>query len=279
MKIRVLLGSLGLICFAATTVEAGVITAAGSTTVQPALKACSKAYQSSHADVQLIIAGGGSSKGVSSVGKGKVNIGAASRNLKDREKAAYPDLKTYKLGTDGVVMVVNSANSLDGLSSDQVKKLYSGDITNWSALDGAAAAVELITLGMEHGTYELFTHSFQLSGAESEGSISFARGRAWIAFSQEVALDKVAHDENAIAFASIGVASAFAEETGKIKLLSLDGVAATKANVANGKYLLVRPLLLLTRGAPAGDVKAFVDFALGEQCQSLVKNLGYIPAQ
>ncbi len=279
MRTNMLLVGIGLLCLAATSVEAAVITAAGSTTVLPALKGCGKSFQAKHADVYVISAGGGSSKGVSSVGRGKVDIGTASRAVKDKELAAYPGLKQYKLATDGVVVIVNSANPLTSISADQVAKLYNGAADNWSVVGGSDATVNLVTLGMEHGTYELFSKFFHLRGEESEGNIQFSKGKAWIAFSQDVALDRVAHDEHAIAFASIGVATAFAEKTGQVKLLLLDGVAATEANVTSGSYALVRPLLLLTNGEAQGEVKNFIDYLQGKECQSSVKDMGYIPVQ
>jgi len=279
MGLRVNLLCIGLLFVGAVTAHAEVITSAGSTTVQPALKACAKAYQKQHAQTQIIIAGGGSSKGVLTVGKARVDMGAASRQIKAKELAQFPDLKTYKLGTDGVVMVVHASNSINGLSSKQVEQLFNGELSNWQQVGGADAKVSLISLGMEHGTYELFTHSFHLTGEESKGNILFKDGAAWIAFSQDVALDKLALNKDSITFASIGVAEAYAAKTGNVKLLALDGVAATEDNVVKGSYPLVRPLLLLTKGEAKGEVKSFIDYALSPACQSLVKEMGYIPVK
>jgi len=278
-RIRVFGGVLLTCLMYAGSAHAVLITSAGSTTVQPALKACSTAYRATHADVQFIIAGGGSSKGVNTVGRGRVDIGRASRPIKAKEMKQFPQMKAYKIATDGVALVVNAENSIAGLSSDQVKKIFSGAVTNWNQLGGDDAAVDLISLGMEHGTYELFSKFFHLKGVESEGNLEFGKGHAWIAFSQDVALDKVAGDVAAITFASIGVAQAFADETGKIKLINLDGIAATETNVAAGQYRMVRPLLLLTNGEPKGELKAFIDFSRAPECQSIVKALGYIPIQ
>ncbi|PIW49622.1 MAG: phosphate-binding protein [Zetaproteobacteria bacterium CG12_big_fil_rev_8_21_14_0_65_54_13] len=256
--------------------DAGVITSAGSTTVQPAMKACAKAYKKSHADMQFIIAGGGSSKGVKTAARGKVDIGRASRAIKDKEAVAHPDLKTFKLATDGVVLVINAANTISALSSAQVEQLFKGEVDNWQAVGGPDAPVKLISMGTEHGTYELFSHHFHLKGVESDGNLMFDHGQAWIAFSQDIALEKVAHDKNAITFASVGVAGEFAQN-GDVKLLNLDGVEPTTENVVNGTYKLSRPLLLLTRGAPSGEIKDFIDYMQAAECQSIVKELGYIP--
>lgn len=261
-----------------STAHAGVITSAGSTTVQPAMKACSIAYKNSHTGMQFIIAGGGSSKGVKTVANGKVDIGRASRAIKDKERAAFPAMKTFKIGTDGVVLVAHADNPLTDLSAAQIEQLYKGEAGNWSAVGGSDGEVNLISLGTEHGTYELFSKHFHLKAEESEGNLIFAKGKAWIAFSQDVALDKVAHDEHAIAFASVGIATEFAQN-GKVKLLKLNGIEGSEANVASGIYPLSRPLLLMTNGEPAGEVKSFIDFMQSPECQAIVKQLGYVPAK
>ncbi|TLS66113.1 phosphate ABC transporter substrate-binding protein [Mariprofundus erugo] len=265
--------------WASSYAHAGVITSAGSTTVQPAMKACAVAYKKSHADTQVIIAGGGSSKGVKTVGKGKVDIGRASREIKDKELKAFPDMKTFRLGTDGVAIVVNAENPLTSITSAQVEQLYKGEVNNWKAVGGGDGAVSLISLGKVHGTYELFSEHFHLEGNEADGTLTFDKGKAWVAFSQDVALQKVAHDVNAIAFASVGVAAEYVQGGGSVRLLTLDGVEPTEANVASGSYKLSRPLLIMTKGEPTGEVKDFVSYMQGSECQSVVKSLGYVPAR
>ncbi len=257
---------------------AGVITSAGSTTVQPAMKACAKAYKKTHPNIQFIIAGGGSGKGVKTIGRGKVDIGRASRAIKAKELAKYPDMKTFKIGTDGVALVVNKANPLASISSDQVEKLFTGAIGNWKELGGDDAAVHLISLGAEHGTYELFSKRFHLEGVEQDGNLIFGQGHAWIAFSQDIALNKLAHDSHAITFASVGIASDYAKNS-DVKVLPLDGVEPTAAHVADGEYRLSRPLLVMTKGEPQGEIKDFIDYMQAAECQAIVKKLGYIPVR
>jgi len=264
--------------FGVSVAHAGVITSAGSTTVQPAMKACAKAYKKSHADVHIVIAGGGSSKGVKTVAKGKVDIGRASRSVKAKETKKYPDVKIHKIATDGVVLVVNADNPLLNLTSAQVEQLFKGEASNWSAVGGADGEVSLVSMGSEHGTYELFTKKFHLKGVEEEGGITFDKAQAWIAFSQDVALDKVAHDANAITFASVGVANDYATG-GKVKVLTLDGVEATPENVVSGRYTISRPLLLLSKGEPKGEAKDFITYMQGAECQAIVKGMGYIPVK
>jgi len=274
--IKVNLLVVAAVAFWLPSAQAGVITSAGSTTVQPAMKACGTAYKKTHSGMQIIIAGGGSSKGAKSIGHGNVDIGRASRAIKDKEKAAYPDMQTFKVGTDGVVIVVHASNSLSAITSEQVEKLFKGSTNNWQSLGGDSGPVSLISLGLEHGTYELFAEKFHLNGKEEDGDIVFDNGHAWLAFSQDVLLDKVAHDTHAISFASVGIAEEYAKNH-DVKLLSLDGVAPTAANVVNGTYKLSRPLLIMTKGQPTGEVKEFVDYMQASECQGIVKKLGYIP--
>lgn len=261
----------------AATAEAGLITSAGSTTVQPVMKACATAYRSEHPQMRVIIAGGGSSKGVKTVARGRVDLGRASRQLKAVELKKYPTLKAVQVGIDGIAIVTHAQNSLSNITDEQVRQIYSGAIDNWKQLGGADAPIHLISLGTEHGTYELFSKYFHLKGSEVDGSIHFGDGVAWIAFSQQVALDRLAGDRQAIAFVSIGIGQRYMDETGEIKLLSLNGTAATEENVSGGVYKLSRPLLVLTNGEPAGEAKNFIDYLLSPQCQAIVKQLGYIP--
>ena len=262
--------------FGVTVAHAGVVTSAGSTTVQPAMKACAKVYKKSHAGVHIVIAGGGSSKGVKTVAKGKVDIGRASRSVKEKEIKKYPDLKIHKIATDGVVLVVNADNPLANLTSAQVEQLFKGEASNWSTVGGHDGEVYLVSMGAEHGTYELFTKKFHLKGVAEEDTITFDKGQAWVAFSQDVALDKVAHDVNAVTFASVGVASDYTTG-GKVKVLTLDGIEATPENVVSGKYSVSRPLLLLSKGDPVGEAKDFIAYMQGAECQAIVKGMGYIP--
>jgi len=264
--------------FGVSAAHAGVITSAGSTTVQPVMKACAKVYKKSHKDVHIVIAGGGSSKGVKTVARGKVDIGRASRNIKAKETKKYPDVKSYKVATDGVVLVVNADNPLSNLASAQVEQLFKGEAGNWSAVGGADGEVSLVSMGSEHGTYELFTKKFHLKGVESDGTVTFDKGEAWVAFSQDVALEKVAKDANAVTFASVGVANEFASG-GKVKVLTLDGVEATPDNVVSGTYKVSRPLLLLSKGEPTGEAKAFITYMQGAECQAIAKEMGYIPVK
>lgn len=214
---------------------AEVITSAGSTTVQPAMRACAKLYQQSHPNTQIIIAGGGSSKGISTVARGKVDIGRASRPIKAKEQARYTDLQSYVIGSDGIAMIVHADNPIKQLTSTQVEQLFKGKIKDWHAINGNQGEVHLISLGSEHGTYELFSKKFHLQGKQTEDGIDFEQGHAWIAFSQDVMIDKVAHDPLAIGFASIGIVHEKAAETG-IKALLLDTVVPIADNVRNGSY-------------------------------------------
>jgi len=277
MKRSVLLSGAILSALLSGQAYAGTITSAGSTTVEPIMKACSAAFQQSHPDIQFVISGGGSSKGVKLGGSGKVDIGRASRNVESNETAMYSDLKTFKVGTDGVAIIVNKKNPVATFTTDQIQNLFSGNVTNWKDVGGSDAPVTLISLGTEHGTYELFTKKFHLKGSDQGDAISFGGASATKADTQTIVLGTIARNVNAIGFASIGTAARFAAKTHRVVLTALDGVAATESNVSNGSYKLVRPLLLMTKGDPKADVKSFIDFTEGAECQKIIADLGYIP--
>lgn len=105
------------------------ITIAGSTTVLPIAEACASAYIANNPGSQIDVSGGGSSYGVKAVANGTVDIGTASRALKDSECEDHPGIVTYAIARDGVAIVVNPSNSVAGLTMAQLQEIYT--LTLW----------------------------------------------------------------------------------------------------------------------------------------------------
>ena len=134
-----LLGLAGVVIGAASLQAGEQIAIAGSTTVKPIVDQAVKVFGNNRADAEFVVGAGGSGQGVKLVGGGNIQIGMASRNLKDDEKAAYPDLVPTKIGLDGIVFVVNSQNPLKALTRSQAKDVFTGKINNWKELGGSDA--------------------------------------------------------------------------------------------------------------------------------------------
>jgi phosphate transport system substrate-binding protein len=274
----------------ATAVEAGQITVAGSSTVKPVVEKASVQYKKAHSDVGFVIGGGGSSKGVKLAGEGKVMLGMASRSMKDKEKAEFPDLVPVKVGLDGIAVVVNKKNPVNKITKQQIADIYVGKITNWKELGGEDAPIVLTAMGTTHGTHEMFLKYFGLEAENPggdkkaivhkvKGSDTWADVQAKSVESSKEGMSAVMTNPHAIGYVSIGPAQAVAEKGAPIKLLELDGVAANTDNVANDKYPLCRSLFVLTKGQATGEVKAFIEYLLSKEGQKIVAELEYIPVK
>jgi phosphate transport system substrate-binding protein len=128
-----------------------------------------------------------------------------------------------------------------------------------------------VVVNKEEGraTLELFEQYFALRG-------KFVRDAIIIGPNGQ-AIATVAGNPSAIAYVSIGSAEVAVTQGTPTKLLALDGVAATSANVTSGAYTLTRPLNFVTVGPPQGAAKAFLDFALTPMGQHLVRTQEFVP--
>ncbi|MEA1959025.1 MAG: phosphate ABC transporter substrate-binding protein [Chloroflexota bacterium] len=240
---------------------AHTITEAGSTTVQPLAEKLANAFMEDHTDVKIIIQGGGSSTGVRSCNDGTADIGAASRELKSSE----PALITHLLALDGIAIATHPSNSVDGLTTEQVKDVYAGTITNWSEVGGDDEDIVIIAREEGSGTRDAFEELVMDEELITSGAI--------LQPSNGALRTSVAITPYSIGFLSFGYVDDSA------KSLSIDGVAGTVENVKSGAYPIVRPLYFLTREEPTGQVKDFIDFCLSAEGQIIVEEEGYISAQ
>lgn len=235
---------------------------AGSTSVQPVASQLADVYMKKHPDVRINVQGGGSGLGIRSVSQGIIDIGTSSKALNENESVG---LKQYLIGKDGVLVVVNSDNPLDGLNSSQIKDIYSGKITNWKDVGGSNAKINVITREDGSGTRSVFQKI--VMGKDK------IRADAVVLTSTESIAQSVKGDPNAIGYISL------ASYKGDIKALKVDGVYPTEETIFNGTYPIQNPFLFLTKGEPEGVVKDFIDFCLSPEGQEIVKSEKVVPAK
>jgi len=236
----------------------GEITEAGSTTVQPLAELLAGEFTALHPKVTITIQGGGTSVGITSASDGTVDIGAASRELKPDE----PTLVKHQLASDGIAIVTDPANPVTGLTKDQVRQIFAGEITDWQDVGGPDEDIIVVAREEGSGTRGAFE---ELVMGES-----LITNRAILQSSNGAIRTTIAITPDAIGFVSFGYLDS------SVKALEIDGVAATVANVLNASYPISRPLYFLTKVAPTGVVKAFIDYCLSSEGQAIVKGEGYI---
>jgi len=240
----------------------GTITEAGSTTVQPLAERLADRYTQKHPDIQVIPGGGGTSVGITSVKNGLVDIGAASRELKAEES----QLVKHLLAKDGIAIVTSADNPVGGLTKDDARKIFGGLITNWKDVGGPDHAITVVVREEGSGTRTAFE---ELVMANPEPAVQVTN-RALQQNTNVGIRTYVAGNRHAIGFISFG----YVDDT--VKALAIDGVETTKENARNGTYPIVRPLYFLTKEAPTGLVKQFMDFCLSAEGQAIVAEEGFI---
>ena len=238
----------------------GTINEAGSTSVQPLAELMATAFTAKYPKVTVNISGGGSSAGVKAIAAGTVDIGAASRDIKITE----PDVIPVCIARDGVAIVVNEANSLTGVTIEQVAKIYAGEITNWKDVGGNDATITVVSREEGSGTREVFEE--YVTGAFKKK----IKADALFFDSNGAIRSKVASDKNAVGYVSFGYVAG-------LKTLMVNNVAPTIENAQSGKYPIVRRLYFLTKPVPSGIVKGFIDFCRGPEGQKIALDEGYIP--
>ncbi len=117
--------------------KTGKVVVAGSSSVTPVMEKLAEAYQALNSGVTIEVQQSDSTTGMNMVSEGTCDIGMASRDLKDSEKAKGLSAKVIAL--DGIAIIVNKNDGVDELTSDQVKGIYTGEITDWSAIQGQSA--------------------------------------------------------------------------------------------------------------------------------------------
>jgi len=245
-------------CTSSTNSSSGTkLQLAGSTSVQPHAEALAKAFQANNSGVQVYVQGGGSSAGVTAVGTGTAAIGMSSANLSQSQLSQYPNLKPVPIAVDGIAVIVNPQNTVNNLTLNQTRDIFTGNITNWNQVGGSNAKINVVNREEGSGTRDGIQKIVLKGGNFGSGGITQSSTGAVRSY--------VAGDPNAIGYIS------FAEVDNSVKALSIDGVAPTYDTIANGTYPIQRDLLFVTNGDPSGNTKAFIEFTLSPAGQAILK--------
>ncbi len=242
--------------------ETGSLKIAGGTAHIPVMQEAAKRIMTLNSNIQISIAGGGSSVGIKQVGEGLVDIGNSGRKPTDEEIAKY-GLKLFKWATDGVGIVVHPKNSVRALTQAQVMDIFAGKIDNWKALGGEDKGINVYTRDEASGTREVFWEK-----ALNKGEITT---RANFVVSNGAMKSAVSQDPYGIGYVSVG----HMDET--VGPVSFDGVAPTLANVKSGEYKIARGLFSNTKGDPTGLAKKFIDYLFSTEGQEIAAGNGFIP--
>ena len=244
--------------------QSGKIVIAGSSSVTPVMEKLKEAYAAVNPNAEIEVQQSDSTTGVNDAIAGTSDIGMASRALKDEELSG--GLTATCIATDGIAVIVNKENSVDGLTSDQVKGIYTGEITDWSEVGGEAGKISCIGREAGSGTRDGFE---SITGTKDACKLD-----------QELTstggvIEAVAGNANAIGYASLSAV----EGKDTVKAVTVGGVACTEAAVLDGSYAIQRPFVLVTKtGATLSPAaQAFFDYATSPAANDLIKAAGAVP--
>lgn len=223
------------------------------------------AYQKKTGKV-ISITGGGATLGIRTAAAGTSDIGGSCRPVKpdisDLEKGVY----MTHVGWDALVVMVHPDNPVNNITVDQLYRIMTGEIKNWNEVGGDNEPVLVVVRTGKMSGVGYMARKMLFNDPRA----NFYR-RAINLQSSGPVEHKVETRKDAIGIS--GVSSA---KRRKVKLLSLEGLAPTKENVASGKYPFYRPLFLMTKGKPQGEIKAFMDWLLSPEGQKVVSDQGTV---
>lgn len=240
----------------------GTISLAGSTSMEKLCEAMSESFMADNQGITVTVEYVGSGAGIESLSKGSVDIGNSSRNLKPEELSNGCVENVVAL--DGIAVIVDKNNGVTDISSDDLKKLYTGEIKNWKELGGADEAVVVIGREAGSGTRDAFEELLELKDKCDYAQQLDSTGAV---------LAKVASTPGAIGYVSLDVVDE------SVLSVSIDSVEANEQNILAGKYLLSRPFVMATKGDVSSQnelVQKWFEYVNSEKGKEIIKKVGLI---
>lgn len=224
-------------------------------------------------NIAIYVSAGGSGAGVKAVLEETSDFGMLARDIKDEEKEKIGDMNAFTLGIDALTISINPENPLyeikDDLSSDEIKKIFSGEYKYWDEVDSGLEHREIVVVirDLGGGAHGVFQKSIMGDTDVREDAIQ--------APSMGALVTKVIENKDAIGYASFGMVN---QNEGKLIPLKVDGVEPTKENIINGSYKISRPLIVVKKGELTPEQKAFMDVVLSEKGTEIIEKMGFVPA-
>jgi len=227
-------------------------------------------FKAEQPDATFDIAAEGSTTGIAALIDGTAQIGMSSREAKPAEiaagKAKGVTLKETIVAYDGLGVIVNSSNPIGNLTKKQVEQIFTGDVTDWSAVGGKSGTISIYTRNTSSGT---FSDWKELAMKKRD----YAPSAQKMAGNEQIAAE-VSKNPNGIGYVGL----AYLKASG-IKVMTVEGKSPTQDAVRDKSWPYARPTFYYTNGEPAGLAKAFMEFTLSPAGQKIVADVGFVPVQ
>lgn len=243
----------------------GKITLAGSTSMEKLCEAMSESFMEKNQGVTVTVEYTGSGAGIESLAAGSINIGNASRKLKSEEKAK--GVVENIVAIDGIAVITDKNNSIKNITSENLVKIYKGEIKNWKEIGGPDEAIVVIGRESGSGTRDAFEEILKIKdGCNYAQELDSTGG----------VLAKVSSTPGAIGYVSLDVVDS------SVTGLAIDDIEASEKEILAGKYLLQRPFVMATKGEISSQselVKAWFDYIKSDAGKEVIKKVGLIIPQ
>ena len=239
----------------------GNVAAGGSTSMKNVIAALTEGFAEVEPGVTVSYDPTGSGAGITGAADKTLDIGLSSRALKDDEKA---DVDGTTIALDGIAIIVNNASKVEDLTVDQLKQMFTGEITNWSEVGGDDG--EIVLVGREAG-------SGTRDGFESIVDVKDSCKYAQELTATGAVISAVEANPLAIGYASLSAVG------DTVKMVTVGGVECSEETVKDGSYEVQRPFVFVTNKSVtlSEQAQAFFDFATSADAADLIRTAGAVP--
>jgi len=227
-------------------------------------------YRAKNPSVSFEIAAEGSTTGIAAITDGTAQIGMSSRRAKPTEVSAAQakgvTMKPIIVAYDGMAVVVHASNPLSQLTKRQVEQIFTGAVSDWSAVGGAAGKISIYTRNTSSGTYSDWK---ELAMNKKD----YAKSSQKMAGNEQIVAE-VAKNPNGIGYVGLAYLSADG-----IKVIPIDGHSPNEAEIRANQYPYARPTFYYTNGDPSGEAAKFIEFTLSKEGQAIARKVGFVPVE